>query len=325
MKFKFYSWLLAVLTVVTFTSNASAVICNYSVAACSVDSSTSTTGSNTGCTTYGQKAFNSECIIDCSACSSGYTKVANTYRDSSGCTIDYNTCVKSASVSCTTTTATALKSGQTVISSTANCDTEVLTYRCTAAGDCVRDCGSCNIGYELTEKTVLDSNGCSLTYNGCATVLSVGECVTASDCYGAFGPIWLIIPGYTGVQSRVTYKCQVGTCVGATVYRCAPGYAGLVYETVDGGLSGTCSVCESGYYTTGGASECTACPDGSFTNATTGASSCTSCVTATGNEAATSVAPAITSESCFLPTGTQMSSDETGTKKLIENCYYESN
>ena len=323
MKFKFYSWLLTVLTIVAFTSNASAETCNYTVAACATGSDVVTVGSTTGCKTYGQMAFDGQCFLTCSTCSSGYTIVANTYRDSSGCTILYNTCEESASDLCATTTVTSLASGQTVISSAANCASQASTYRCTIAGECVQDCETCDDGSELTEKKVSASTGCYMTYDGCPIALAEDECTTDSDCYGASFSIWGPVSGYDGVESKVSYTCQFGTCVSTPLYRCAPGYAGTVTATVTG-LNETCSVCESGYYSVGGASECTACPDGSFTNATTGAIRCTSCVTATGNEAATSVAPAITLESCFLPTGTQMSSDETGTKKLIENCYYES-
>lgn len=327
MKFKFYSWLLAVLTIVAFTSNASAETCDYRVSACTASNSV-TVGSTTGCKTYGQMAFSDRCVFTCSACSSGYTKVAHTYTDSSGCTIDYHTCKESSggvSDLCATTTVTSLASGQTVITSNANCASQDSTYICATAGECVRDCLSCNSGYELTGVMALDSNGCSLNYNGCLSNPTQAECTTASDCYGGLNPLWISVSGHDGVQSKVSYTCPSGTCVSETLYRCAPGYAGFVFAMpTTGALRGTCSVCESGYYSTGGASECTACPDGSFTNATTGAIRCTSCVTATGNEAATSVAPAITSESCFLPTGTQMSSDEIGTKKLLENCYYES-
>lgn len=327
MKFKFYSWLLAVLTIVAFTSNASAETCDYTVATCAMDSNVVTVGSKTGCQTYGQMAFSDRCVINCATCSSGYTKAAHTYTDSTGCTIDYNTCKETSgggSDWCATTSVTSLGSGQTVVSSTANCTSQASTYRCTTAGKCVRDCVLCNSGYELTEQLVLDSNGCALNYNGCA-ITSTDECTTDSDCYGGLFPLWKSVSGHDGVQSKLSYTCQSGTCVSETLYRCAPGYAGFVFAMpTTGALRGTCSECESGYYSTGGAIECTACPDGSFTNATTGAILCTSCVTATGNEAATSVAPAITSESCFLPTGTQMSSDAIGTKKLLENCYYES-
>lgn len=323
MKSKFFLSLLTVLTIATFTSNASAATCNYTVSACAVGSDVVTVGSTTGCKTYGQMAFGNQCFLTCSTCSSGYTNVANTYRDSSGCTIVYNTCEESASDLCATTTATILKTGYSVISSAANCASQASTYRCTTAGDCVQDCETCDDGSELIGKKVSASTGCYMTYDGCPIALGA-ECTTDSDCYGSSPSIWEFVSGRTDVQSKVSYTCQFNTCAIEALYRCAPGYAGSVTATLTGELNETCSVCESGYYSVGGASECTACPDGSFTNATTGAISCTSCVTATGNEAATSVAPAITSESCFLPAGTQMSSDETGTEKLIEDCYYES-
>jgi hypothetical protein len=68
---------------------------------------------------------------------------------------------------------------------------------------------------------------------------------------------------------------------------------------------------------------CTACPDGSYTNAASGAISCLSCAEKTGNEYATSVAPAAGIGSCFVPAGTFTVGDETGNKGFVEDCYYE--
>ena len=336
MKSKFFLSLLAVLTIATFTSSASAVICNYSVAACSVDSSTLTTGSKTGCTTYGQKAFNGECIIDCSACSSGYTKVARTYKDSSGCTIDYYSCLLDASTGgeeCATTTYNVLPSGAqhlTASDADASCMRVDTSYRCTSGSPkyCVADCVICAQETDgstptIGSVTVTAPSGCTMKYQGCRSFSggfegnivcrSDAECGTASD--------WGFAT--SGKQSRTVPKCSSGSCTTSTEYRCVAGYYGKLRKV---GLEFQldCTKCSAGYYSSeAGAMSCTVCPDGSYTNAVSGATQCLSCAEKTGNQYATSVAPAALIGSCFVPAGTFTVGDETGNKGFVEDCYYE--
>lgn len=321
MKSKFFLSLLAVLTIATFTSNASAATCNYnSGIACSVN--TSPVGGTLGCTSYTDISYNGNCIKNCSACSSGYTRTKQVYIDSSGCTIDYYSCALETSfdTECATTQYTVLPSNASSISkNSANCFIATPTYRCTSSLDCVVDCSSCSGGYELATKTVKASTGCTMTYKDCVEeagpTFPAEQCLTDSDCGTASG--W-VADGRIGVQSNTTYTCTLGSCFASFSYRCQAGYAGLVTATKN-----TCSKCELGYYAAAGAISCAACPDGSYTNALSGATQCLSCAEKTGNQYATSVAPAAGIGSCFVPAGTFTVGDETGNKGFVEDCYYE--
>lgn len=313
MKSKFFLSLLAVLTIVTFTSNASAATCPYNTnLACSVD--TSPVGNIFGCMTYIDKLYNGNCIKDCATCTSGYTRQANVYRDSSGCTIDYYSCVPDGSfdTECATTEYSRVTDDFTVISNhPTSCRSATSGLRCTSSKECVSDCESCGSGYKLATRKVQASTGCKMTYQECVAEL----CLRDSDCGISSG--W-VDDGRIGVQSSTTYTCNNGMCGASISYRCQAGYAGIVTA-----IKNTCSKCELGYYAAAGAVSCTACSDGSYTNALSGATSCLSCATQTGNEYATSVAPAAGIESCFVPAGTFTVGDETGNKGFVEDCYYE--
>ncbi|MBO5833644.1 MAG: hypothetical protein J6R22_01675 [Alphaproteobacteria bacterium] len=335
MKSKFFLSLLAVLTIATFTSSASAATCAYnSNLACSVD--TSPVGGTLGCTSYTDIYYNGNCIKNCSACSSGYTRTQQVYTDSSGCTISYYSCLLDASTGgqeCYTTTYIQLPSdAQHLVASDADssCMRADTSYRCTSGTPkyCVADCGTCLTNLDGTTPTVgsvtvTAPSGCTMTYQGCKSFSGELDdtivCSSDADCGTASA--WGL--ALMGKQSRTVPKCSSGSCTTNTEYRCVAGYYGTLSK-VGLEVQLNCTKCSAGYYSSeASAMSCTACPDGSYTNAASGATSCLSCAEKTGNEYATSVAPAAGIGSCFVPAGTFTVGDETGNKGFVEDCYYE--
>lgn len=335
MKSKFFLSLLAVLTIATFTSSASAATCNYTTGiACSVQNSVIVGGGGLGCASSSDIMYNGKCLKNCSACSSGFTRKQQVYTDSSGCTISYYSCLLDASLEgeeCATTTYAELPSGaQYLVASDADlsCMHADTSYRCTSGRPkyCVADCSICEASsgaLTVGSVTVTAPSGCTMTYQGCKSISgdfddTIG-CSSDADCGTASA--W----GFTlmGKQSRTVPKCSSGSCTTNTEYRCVAGYYGTL-RRVGLEIKLSCTKCSAGYYSSeAGATSCTACPDGSYTNAASGAISCLSCAEKTGNEYATSVAPAAGIGSCFVPAGTFTVGDETGNKGFVEDCYYE--
>ena len=138
----------------------------------------------------------------------------------------------------------------------------------------ITQCTSCETGFELQQSNTykIQDNGdgtiCYFPYIYCVSMCSGGTyCTSDTDCAGTATPYcgdnnccvacktdahcqgqntddWIDVTGNTGKQQSTIYTCQENQCVSDTQYRCAANFYG------DG-------------------ETCTACPDGSYSEAGT--------------------------------------------------------